>query len=137
MDVSNELIPSTAQLEEFFGQPEDGPFMMVNLLKFRSTALYKDGSEADLPGWQAYMRYAAAVLQCLKRAGAKQITGGQVTGLMLGQIEEPWDMIALVEYPSLEAMQTMIRSPEYQAISVHRDAGLEGQLNIKIKPFDR
>ncbi len=52
---------------------------------------------------------------------------------MLGEIEEQWDMVALAEYPSLEAMRTMIMSPEYQEIAVHRAAGLKGQLNIKTK----
>jgi uncharacterized protein (DUF1330 family) len=40
-------------------------------------------------------------------------------------------MVALVEYPSLAAMQKMLSSPEYQAIEVHRKAGLAGQLNIR------
>jgi hypothetical protein len=30
-------------------------------------------------------------------------------------------------------MRNMIMSPEYQAIAVHRAAGLAGQLNIKTK----
>ncbi|WP_341711397.1 DUF1330 domain-containing protein [Erythrobacter sp.] len=42
-------------------------------------------------------------------------------------------MVALVEYPSLEAFRPMMMSPEYQKIAVHRRAGLEGQLNIRAK----
>jgi uncharacterized protein (DUF1330 family) len=34
-------------------------------------------------------------------------------------------------YPSRKAMMEMVMSPEYQAIAVHRTAGLEGQLNIE------
>ena len=34
-------------------------------------------------------------------------------------------------YPSRAAMLEMISSPEYQAILVHREAGLAGQLNIE------
>ena len=43
-------------------------------------------------------------------------------------------MVGLVEYPSLQAFQAMLTTPEYQEIAVHREAGLAGQLNIKVKP---
>jgi uncharacterized protein (DUF1330 family) len=42
-------------------------------------------------------------------------------------------MVAIVEYPSRAAMLQMVQSPEYQAITKHRDAGLAGQLNIRTK----
>ena len=42
-------------------------------------------------------------------------------------------MVAIAEYPSRKAMLAMVQSPEYQAITRHRDAGLEGQLNICTK----
>jgi len=137
MKVTNSTVPSQEQLAEFFGSPEDGPFVMVNLLKFKEKANYPDGSDADLPGFQAYARYAKAVQERIAAVGGRPQTSGQVTGLMLGEVEELWDMVALVEYPSLEAFRTMIESPEYQAITVHREAGLAGQLNIKIKPLGR
>ena len=95
---------------------------------------YPDGRETDLSGAEAYAIYAASVTTCLERVGGRPRYGGAVTGLMLGEIEDQWDMVALAEYPSLEAMQTMIMSPEYQEIAVHRAAGLKGQLNIKTKP---
>ena len=60
---------------------------------------------------------------------------GAVTGLMLGEVEENWDMVAMVEYPTLASFQKMVSLPEYQAITHHRTAGLAGQLNIKTKPL--
>lgn len=65
--------------------------------------------------------------------GGKTGYAGPVTGLLLGEVEELWDMIALAEYPSRAAMMTMIQSPEYQEIARHRAAGLQGQLNIRTK----
>ena len=35
-------------------------------------------------------------------------------------------------YPSRKDMMEMIGSPDYQASSVHRTAGLAGQLNIEL-----
>ncbi len=134
MKVVNQVNPSPERMQEFFGGDEDGAFVMVNLLKFKDRAEYPDGRETDLSGAEAYALYGAAVVERLAAVGAKPRYSGSVTGLMLGEVEENWDMVALAEYPSLEAMKTMIMSPEYQAISVHRTAGLEGQLNIKTKP---
>lgn len=134
MKVVNQVTPSPKSMQEFFGADEDGPFVMVNLLKFKEKAEYPDVRESDLSGAQAYALYSAAVTECLASVGGQPRYAGPVTGLMLGEVEENWDMIALAEYPSLEAMRTMIMSPEYQKISVHRTAGLAGQLNIKTKP---
>lgn len=130
MNVVNAVLPTPQQIADFFGAPE-GPFVMINLLKFRAKAAYPDGRDADLTGFEAYMRYAVAVGAELERVGARAGHAGPVTGLLLGEVEELWDMVALAQYPSLAAMRAMIEHPDYQAIAVHRAAGLAGQLNIK------
>lgn len=135
MHVTNHVFPPMEQAMAFFGSGEDGPFVMVNLLKFKPQAEYEDGSHPELTGAQAYARYGAAVQACLAAVGGRQIYAGPVTGLLLGEVEELWDMVALAEYPSLAAMQAMIGSPDYQAIEKHRKAGLAGQLNIRTKPM--
>ena len=133
MKVENAVHPSPEQAAAFFGAPEDGPFVMVNLLKFKEKATYPDGRDADLPGIAAYLRYGAEVGKLIEKLGGRSHYAGRVTGLMLGEVEELWDMVALAEYPSLAAFREMVASPEYRAISVHRDAGLAGQLNIRTK----
>lgn len=137
MRVENAVFPGTEQITSFFGGPENGPFVMVNLLKFKETAEYADGSYADLSGAKAYARYGKGIQACLAAVDGKQIYAGPVTGLMIGEVEELWDMVALVEYPSLAAMQKMMSSPEYRAIEVHRKAGLAGQLNIRTSQIGR
>lgn len=133
MKVVNQTVPSQEQMKEFFGAGEDGPFVMVNLLKFKERAEYPDERETDLTGAEAYAIYGAAVGQCIADVGGTPGFAGEVTGLLLGEVEENWDTVALVEYPSLEAFRTMMMSPEYQKIAVHRSAGLAGQLNIRAK----
>ncbi|WP_397577100.1 DUF1330 domain-containing protein [Sphingorhabdus sp.] len=137
MRVENAVFPGKEQITSFFGGPENGPFVMVNLLKFKETAEYADGSDADLSGARAYARYGKGIQACLAAVDGKQIYAGPVTGLMIGEVEELWDMVALVEYPSLAAMQKMMSSPEYRAIEVHRKAGLAGQLNIRTTQIGR
>jgi uncharacterized protein (DUF1330 family) len=133
MNVTNQVTPSAEQATAFFGGAEGGPFVMVNLLKFKEKAEYPDGSDADMPGAAAYLRYGIAVRAFIEKVGGTAGYAGPVTGLMLGEVEELWDMVALAEYPSLAAMMAMVRDPGYQAISVHRTAGLAGQLNIKTR----
>jgi len=133
MQVVNHLHPSPEQANAFFGAEEDGPMCMVNLLKFREKAKYADGSEPELSGRDAYLRYGAAVQACIAAVGGRARFSGFVTDLMLGEVEELWDMVAIAEYPSRAAMMQMVQSPEYQAITKHRDAGLAGQLNIRTK----
>ena len=136
MEVKNDVYPDSAQAAAFFGLAEDGPFVMVNLLKFKAKAEYADGSEPELSGRAAYERYGAEVTKLIESVGGRIRYSGVVAGLLLGEVEELWDMVALAEYPSLAAFQAMATSPEYQAIEHHRTAGLAGQLNIRTKPRD-
>jgi uncharacterized protein (DUF1330 family) len=134
MLVKNALYPEAEQAKAFFGAAENGPFVMVNLLKFKPKAEYADGSDTQLTGAQAYARYGAAVAELVIGLGGRIRYSGQVTGLMLGEVGELWDAVALAEYPSLAAFRAMVASPEYRAIEHHRSAGLAGQLNIRTKP---
>jgi uncharacterized protein (DUF1330 family) len=136
MIVSNAVHPKPEQAMAFFAADDGKPMCMVNLLKFKDKATYADGSEPELSGREAYARYAAGVQACLAAVGGKVRFGGEVTGLLLGEAEELWDMVAIAEYPSRKAMLAMVQSPEYQAITKHRDAGLAGQLNICTRDRD-
>ena len=133
MQVINQLSPSAAQAQAFFTAAEDGPFVMVNLLKFREKAAYADGSDADLSGMAAYLRYGMKVRDMIVAVGGATGYSGPVTGLMLGEVEELWDMVALAQYPSLAAFRAMVTDPADAEIAKHRDAGLAGQLNIKTR----
>ena len=133
MKVENAVRPSDEQLKSFFadaGTDRDGPVVMVNLLKFRERAVYPDGSDAHLSGFEAYIRYGKEVSKILAKIGGRMVYNGLVDGLMLGECEELWDHVALFEYPSRAVFLEMVVSPEYRAIEVHREAGLAGQLNI-------
>jgi len=134
MRVENQVIPPMEQAMAFFSAPEDGPFVMVNLLKFKDRAEYADGTDSHLTGEQAYMRYGEEVRKLVEGLGGRVRYSGAVTGLMLGEVEELWDAVALAEYPSLAAFRDMAMSPAMHAIEHHRKAGLAGQLNIKTKP---
>jgi len=130
MNVVNELLPDRAKVARFFQDTGAEPFVMVNLLKFREKAAYEDG-DRGLSGKDAYDQYGAEVKKLIAQWGGREIFSGAITGVLLGEIEDNWDAVALIEYPTHEAFQGMMSSSEYQKIAVHRSAGLEGQLNIR------
>ena len=132
MEVINEVIPSDPkQIEAMMAEGPSEPIFMINLLKFKEKAEYEDGRETSLSGRDAYMIYGKEVSKLLPKFGGKAIFGADVTHLMLGQVEELWDEVAIAAYPNRAALFKMSTSEEWQAISVHRTAGLKGQLNIE------
>ena len=132
MEVTNEVLPTSPERMAAMAEPgPDGPIFMVNLLKFKERAEYEDGRETDLTGREAYNLYGAAVFGILPDYDAEPVFVGDVTFLSLGQVEELWDEVAIVKYPNRGALLAMSTSAEWQAASVHRTAGLAGQLNIE------
>ena len=135
MKVENKINPNADQMAGFMDSSVEGPIAMVNLLKFKEKAEYSDERETDLSGVEAYGIYARGVAKTLAMVGGKMLFFGNVSRLMLGEVEELWDQVAIAQYPSRAAMLEMMQLPEYQAIHIHRDAGLAGQLNIETTDF--
>ncbi len=133
MKVENKVVPSEAQIAGFLEGDEDSPIHMVNLLKFKEKAEYEDGRDSDLSGAEAYAIYGAEVQAHIAKVGGTGIFSGRVSRLMLGEVEDLWDMVAIVMYPNKKAMFDMISDPAYAESAKHRSAGLEGQLNIETK----
>ncbi|WP_417490047.1 DUF1330 domain-containing protein [Maricaulis sp.] len=132
MQVTNEVLPSDPRQIEAMMQPGPaGPVFMVNLLKFKDKAEYADGRECALSGREAYNIYGKAIMKVLPEFGGKLVFVGNTSFLALGQVEELWDEVAIIMYPDRGALLRMSLSPAWQAIAVHREAGLKGQLNIE------
>ena len=131
MIVKNKVIPNEEQINGFLENPEIGPISMVNLLKYKDKAIYEDGRDTNLTGEDAYKLYASEVINFVEKYGGEFIFAGKVSRLMLGEVDDLWDAVAIAKYPNRKAMLDMTMDPGYQKIHVHRDAGLEGQLNIE------
>ena len=132
MEVVNEVMPTSPErIDEMMQPGPDGPIYMVNLLKFKDTAEYEDGRETDLTGYEAYQVYGRAVMKIIQDYGGEIQFAADVTFLALGQVEDLWDEIAIAKYPNRGALLAMSSSDEWRAASVHRTAGLAGQLNIE------
>jgi uncharacterized protein (DUF1330 family) len=131
MEVKNSVTPTDEQIKGFFEAGVEGPIYMLNLLKFKEKAEYADGRQTDLTGEEAYGIYGAAVAESLVKVGGMPMFSANVERLMLGEVEELWDRVAIAMYPSRQAMMDMMQDKEYQIIAEHRAAGLAGQLNIE------
>ena len=133
MEVKNSVIPNKDQMDEFLEGDIESPISMVNLLKFKEKAEYEDGRDTNLSGKEAYMIYVIEVQEHLKKVGGEMVFGGEISRLMLGEVEDLWDNVAVARYPSRTAMLEMMMDPDYQESEKHRSAGLLGQLNIETK----
>ncbi len=103
------------------GLPDEGPVVMVNLLRFKPRSADGDGS-----GWDAYRRYSRAIPPLLKGVGGTIIWAGDVEGAAYGDLgARPWDFVVLVRYPSRAAFLAMVTSPAYAAANTHRQNGVE------------
>lgn len=132
MKVVNEVLPTSPErIAEMLQPGPDGPIYMANLLKFKERAEYEDGRDTDLTGRQAYQIYGRGVAKLLQHYGGTIVFVGDVTFLSLGQVEDLWDEVAIVSYPRRADLLAMSSSDEWRELSVHRTAGLAGQLNIE------
>ncbi|MDA8731728.1 DUF1330 domain-containing protein [Luminiphilus sp.] len=135
MQVVNKVYPNKEQIKGFLEPVSEGPICMVNLLKFKQKAEYEDGRDTDLTGREAYALYEEGVKKLLQEIGGGVGFEGDVERLALGEVEELWDVVALAVWPSRGVMFEVMQSPDMQAISVHRSAGLAGQINIETTGF--
>jgi uncharacterized protein (DUF1330 family) len=111
--------PTGTQIKELAGSADEGPVVMVNLLKFR------EKTETGEPGRAAYERYGRAVMPFLKELGEKVLWLGAVKHVFIGADKDRWDEVLLVEYPSRKAFLDMISRPDYMKIHKDREAALE------------
>ncbi len=104
--------PTPETIKALSEAPDTGPVVMLNLLKF------KPGNGAE-----SYARYGRPVTKMIEEMGGKIVFAAPVEGTFIG--DKKWDAIILVQYPSRKQFLSMVTSPEYQKIHVHREEGLE------------
>ena len=131
MKYENLMDPTEAQFAELLGGEGEGPLYMVNLLKFKEKAEYPDGRDTNLTGREAYRIYIEGVSELLPKFGGGGMFSSDINGLVIGEIEELWDVIAIAMFPSKKALIELNLSEEMQELGLHRKAGLAGQLHIE------
>ncbi len=109
------------QVQRMVAAPTDGPFYMVNLIRYRERAQYPDGRQTDLTGREANALYAP--VEFLQAIGARVVFNTEVDDQIDGD-EPTWESVAIVEYPCPLAFFAMLGHPEFQARAIHKTAGV-------------
>ena len=130
MKYINELRGTDQQIQDLLKKDDGGPVCMINLMKFREKAKYEDGRETDLTGIEAYDLYGKPTGELIAELGGEIVFTAVLKGMVVGEVEELWDVMAIAKYPTLQSFIDMTSSPIYLQAYHHRIAGLQGQLNI-------
>ncbi len=115
--------PNKQQFLELMQIPDEGPVVMLNLLKFKPRE-----------GKLEYGKYGDAAVQMVEARGGKLLWMGRADQVLIGDPNEDWDAIALVQYPSRKAFIEMVSTPEYERAHEHRASGLERTVLIACTP---
>ncbi len=116
--------PTPDQIKTLLEGPADTPVVMLNLLKFNRVA---ESSGGRVSGEEAYRRYAVQMRKLVESKGGRFIWAGRADSLVIGETDEEFDMVGLVECPSRAAFLEIASSQQVQEISGDRAAGLDHQ----------
>lgn len=106
--------------------PDQGPVVMVNLVRFR-----KRSADGNGTGWDAYIRYSMATMPLITARGGTVLWAGNAEGLALGNgASHRWDYVVLVQYPSRSAFLDMMTSTEYANANVDRENAVDEHVII-------
>jgi uncharacterized protein (DUF1330 family) len=118
------IYPAAEQIQALLASTEEGPVVMVNLLKFKPRA---DAPCEGMSGEEAYRLYGDAMVPFVTSRGGRLIWSGKVASQVIGRGGEEFHSIAIVEYPSRQAFVEIATDPYVAEIGRHRAAGLEMQ----------
>lgn len=128
--MTGHVTPTTEQLAALAGSPEEGPVVMLNLLRYRDEA--SDGSGRT--GREAYLQYGVLVIEMVLDRGGSVVFQGSADEMVIGPSDEAWDDVVLVRYPSRAAFLDMVTSEAYRAAHVHRAAALADSRLLAMTP---
>lgn len=117
--------PNVAEMQRFLtvDPADDGPFYMVNLIRYRERAEYPDGRESDLTGREADEIYSEWMRnERLPELGAELVYAAGVEDELIAGVR--FDQVAVVRYPSRAEFAAMTAEPEFQERSIHKQAGV-------------
>jgi uncharacterized protein (DUF1330 family) len=123
------ITPNADQLRELASNAEEGPVVMLNLLKYRQRA-----HDGDTTGEAEYRTYGDAAVAMIEERGGSVLWAGRADQVLIGDPAQDWDHVLLVQYPSRAAFLDMVGQPAYQEAHRHRESGLERTLVVACSP---
>jgi uncharacterized protein (DUF1330 family) len=123
LPLGSSITPNLDQFQQLASAPDNGPVVMINLLKFRED----DGADE-------YRRYGDVALEMVEQQGGRLLWAGTGDQVLIGDTAQGWDAVLLVEYPSRAAFVEMVSRPEYLEAHAHRERALERTVVIACTP---
>jgi uncharacterized protein (DUF1330 family) len=121
----------------YFGAPDTGPVVMLNLLRFRAVADYSHAPDlapdAPISGREAYARYMREMLPLLEASGGAVLFSGESAPFLIGPQDEKWDHLLLVRQASKASFLAFASDPESQRITAHRAAAISDSRLLPIR----
>ncbi len=114
-----------AEFASFAKDAEEGPVVMINLLKFK-----KESDDGEGTGAEAYARYARLAAPLVERHGGSMVFSGQTEEHLVGDTDYDWDMVLLVSWPAHQNLLDLAGDEDYEKIAHHRTNGLERTMLI-------
>ncbi|MFV2090455.1 MAG: DUF1330 domain-containing protein [Pseudomonadales bacterium] len=115
------------EFAKFATDADQGPVVMINLLKFREHSLDGDGTGAE-----AYARYGELASPFVAAHGGKLLWLGEAQEHLVGDTNYDWDSVLLVSWPTRQNLLDLGNDEGYQAIAHHRMNGLERTMLIAL-----
>ena len=128
--TSNHVDPDRAHFDAFKALPRDAPILMLNLIRLRERAAYPDGR--DITGADAYAAYGRESRTIFQRVGGQIVWRGRPEQVLIGPLDERWDVAFIARYPSAAAFLEMVTDTEYRVAVVHRQAAVEDSRLVRM-----
>jgi len=123
------LDPTADSARALLDRRIDGPFTMLNLLRLRDVADYRNAPHlapaTPISGHAAYDRYVAHTLPFLTASGGSLDFLGDGGALFVGPSEDRWDLAMMVRQSSVADFFAFASNEAYLAGAGHRDAAVE------------
>ncbi len=110
--------PTTEQIVMLKEKLYNTPFVMINLLKFKTNNSLEKSQ-------QLYHQYTRLASPLVDASGGSVMYLGLVRDVFIGRDTDMWDEVLLVYYPSGKAFLQMIAMDEYQKANQLREEALE------------
>lgn len=120
--IGDALGANEDQLQTLLENPTE-PFFMVNLIRYREMAEYSDERATNLTGREANALYDP--LPFITAMGGRVVYHSAVDEQIDGADDVAWEDVGIVEYPCPIGFLAMATHPDFQATSIHKDAGVE------------
>ena len=125
--------PNLDYIGTWFERDDDGPFWVLNLMKYRERAIGTDGREEERSGIEADNEYNPTAQ--IEAVGGRMVLVAPVETQLRGDAVV-WDRIAIVLYPTRMSFVEMSMREDFKEQHEHKNAGMETTIVVASLPAD-